>query len=94
MSTARRLLIIALTVLFAAVALPAGERAAALLTAPQVGSDDVAPPAPRETPPSTRVRLTSPWRDSEETLSGPERAEREKTLAWLLLLLKEHRSAR
>ena len=28
------------------------------------------------------------------SLPGPERTEREKTFAWLLLLLKEHRSAR
>jgi hypothetical protein len=94
MSTARRLSIIALTVLFAAVGLHAGERATALVTAPQVGSTDVAPPPPRERPPSTRVRLKSPWGDPEETLSGPERLEREKTLAWLLLLLKEPRRAR
>ena len=94
MSAARRLSIIALTVLFAAVALHAEERATALVTTPQVGGARVAPPPPRETAPSPRALLKSPWRVADETLSGSQHGEREKTLAWLLLLLKEQQGAR
>jgi hypothetical protein len=92
MRTVGRLSLIALIVLFVAVALAAGERATALVNAPP--SVALTPNAPRETSISTRTLLASPWQDPNKSVAEPEKAERDKTLAWLLLLLKEHRSAR
>jgi len=90
MRTARQLSIIALTILFAAVALVAGERAIAVVIAPNSGN--AAPLSPRETSIVTQPAPSSPW--PAPTRRDPERAEHEKTFAWLLLLLKEHRGAR
>jgi len=91
MRTVGRLSIIALIVIIAA-ALAAGERATALVNAPPSGA--VTPIAPRETSISTRSLLASPWQDSDKSSAEPDQAERQKTFAWLLLLLKEHRGAR
>jgi hypothetical protein len=90
MRTARQLSIVALTILFAAVALVAGERAIAVVIAPNSGN--AAPLSPRETSIVTQPAPSSPW--PAPTRRDPERAEHEKTFAWLLLLLKEHRGAR
>lgn len=90
MRTARQLSIIALTILFAAVALVAGERAIAVVIAPNSGN--AAPLSPRETSIVTQPAPSSPW--PAPTRRDPERAEHEKTFAWLLLFLKEHRGAR
>jgi hypothetical protein len=92
MRTVGRLSVIALIVLLAAVALAAGERATALVNA--LPSVAVTPIAPREASISTRSLLASPWQDPDRSAAEPEKAERDKTLAWLLLLLKEQRSAR
>ena len=91
MRTARQLSIVALTILFAAVALVAGERAIAVVIAPNSGN--AAPLSPRETSIVPQPALSSPW-PAPTNRRGPERAEHEKTFAWLLLLLKEHRGAR
>ena len=90
MRTARQLSIVALTILFAAVALVAGERAIAVVIAPNSGN--AASLSPRETSIVTQPAPSSPW--PAHTRRDPERAEHEKTFAWLLLLLKEHRGAR
>jgi hypothetical protein len=87
MPTVGRLSIIALTVLFVAVALAAGERATAL-------NGVAVPVAPRETSLSPRTPLFPPWPDPDQSASEPDQAERGKAFAWLLLLLKEHRGAR
>jgi len=92
MRTAGRLTIIALIVIIAAAALAAGERATALVSAPPSGA--TTPIAPHETSISTRTLLASPWQDAAESAAEPDKAERDKIFAWLLLLLKEHRSAR
>ena len=92
MRTARRLSIIALTVLFAAVALAAGERATALVVAPYSG--DAALLSPGGTSSFTQAPLASPWPSPAQSPAGPEQAEREKTFAWLILLLKNHSGAR
>ena len=84
MRTVGRLSIIALTVIIAAAALTAGERAIALN----------APVAPRETSVSPAAALFPPWPEAEQAAAEPDQAERQKTFAWLLLLLKEHRGAR
>jgi hypothetical protein len=52
------------------------------------------PLAPEETSSDQNVRLSSPWSNVDRSLSGHDKAEREKTFAWLLLLLKERRGAR
>ena len=92
MRTAGRLSIIALIVLFAAVALAAGERATAFVSVPPRVA--VTPIPLRESSISTRSLLASPWQDPDKPAAEPDKAERDKTLAWLLLLLKEQRSAR
>ena len=84
MRTVGRLSIIALTVIIAAAALAAGERANA----------PAAPVAVRETSVSPAATLFPPWPDPEQSAAEPNPAERQKTFAWLLLLLKEHRGAR
>jgi hypothetical protein len=91
MRSLRRLSIIALTVLFAAVGLAAGERATVLVRPPL---SEAAPLTPRETSITTRSLMSSPWLDPDRSSDEPGQAERAKTFAWLLLLLKEQRSAR
>jgi len=91
MRNLRRLSIIVLTVLFAAVGLAAGERATALV---RPSPSEAAPLAPRATSITTRTLLYSPWLDPDRSSDEPGQAERAKTFAWLLLLLKEQRSAR
>jgi hypothetical protein len=86
--TVGRLSTIALTVIIAAAALVAGGRAVTL--APESGA--AAPVAPRESV-SPRVPPSAPRRDADQH-SASDQAERQKTFAWLLLLLKEHRGAR
>jgi hypothetical protein len=87
MCTVGRLSIIALTVIIAAAALAAGERAIAL-NAP------AASVAARETSVTAAAPLFPPWPDPEQSAAEPSQAERQKTFAWLLLLLKDHRGAR
>jgi hypothetical protein len=87
MRSVGRLSIIALTVIIAAAALAAGERAIAL-NAP------AAPTAPRETAVRPPAALPSPWPAPNQSASEPDQAARQKTFAWLLLLLKEQRAAR
>ena len=87
MRSVGRLSIIALTVIIAAVALAAGERAIALNT-------PAAPTASSETAVRTRAPLPSPWPAPTQSATEPDQAARQKTFAWLLLLLKEQRAAR
>ena len=87
MRTVGKLSIIALTVIIAATALAAGERATAL-NAP------AAPAAPHETAVSPVAPIFPPWPDPNPSAAEPNQAERQKTFAWLLLLLKEQRAAR
>ena len=83
MHTVGRLSILALAVIIAASALAAGERAIALNA-----------PAVRETSVSPAATLFPPWPEAEQSAAELNQAERQKTFAWLLLLLKEHRGAR
>ena len=90
MRAALRLSILALTLLFVTVALAAETREitrevtpSALLRLP-----------PEETSSGQNVRLSSPWSNVDRSISGRDKAEREKAFAWLLLLLKERRGAR
>jgi hypothetical protein len=92
MRSARRVSIIALMALFAAVALAAGERATGRAIAPDDGA--AAPVAVREVSVDRQVPLPAPWADPDQSSSARDQGERNKTLAWLLLLLKEHRSVR
>ena len=87
MRTVGRLSIIALTVIIAAAAVAAGERVIAL-------NSPAAPAALPETAVSPRAPLSSPRLAPEQSAAEPDQAERQKTFAWLLLLLKEHRGAR
>jgi hypothetical protein len=82
MSTVARLFLIALTVVMAA-ALVTGVREITL--APEI--EAAAPVASREI-----VSPRPPLSSSAQAESSQD--ERQKTLAWLLLLLKEHRGAR
>ena len=91
MLTARRLSILALTLGFAALALAAGERPS-LAAAPQAKAET--PIAPGEPSAGEQLSLSSPWPRAHQAARAPEQAEREKTFAWLILLLKEQRSAR
>ena len=91
MRTACRLSILALTLLFVAVALVAETREITREVTPRAGRRT--PLAPEETSRDQNVRLSSPWSNVDRSISGREKAEREKTFAWLLLLLKEHRGA-
>jgi hypothetical protein len=87
MRTVGRLSIIALAVIIAAAALAAGGR--------EVAPDAPAVPvATREASVSPRAQLSSPWPAPDQSAAEPDQAVRQKTFAWLLLLLKEHRSAR
>jgi hypothetical protein len=52
------------------------------------------PLAPEETSSGQNVRLSSPRSNVDRSISGRDKAEREKTFAWLLRLLKERRGAR
>jgi hypothetical protein len=90
MRSTLRLSILALMLAFAAMALAAGARPTTE-AAPQAMT--VAPIAPAE-PVGESTSLSSPWPRAKQSAPGPEQAEREKTFAWLILLLKEHRSAR
>ena len=92
MRTTRRLSLIALSLLLAAVALAAGERATALVIAPHDTAP--APLALHEIAVAPPARLTSPRAAAAPAPSRLDQAEREKTFAWLLLLLKEQRGAR
>ena len=91
MRTARRLVILALTLAFVATALAAGQRPTTE-AAPQAKAAALF--APAETSGSESISFSSPWPRAKQAAPGPEQAEREKTFAWLILLLKEHRSAR
>ena len=88
MRTVRRLSILALALLFVAVALVAQTREITSHTGLAT------PPAPEETSSDQNVRPSSPWSNVDRSISGRDKAEREKTLAWLLLLMKEYRGAR
>jgi hypothetical protein len=90
MRTALRLSILGLMLAFAAMALAAGARPTTE-AAPQARTET--PIAPAETA-GESISLSSPWPRAKQSAPGPEQAEREKTFAWLILLLKEHRSAR
>ena len=91
MRTVGRLFIIALTLLFAAVALAAGERKSEFVIAQHSGAVIAAPP---ETSVRARPPLSS-QPDPDQPSAEPTQVERErKMFAWLLLLLKEHRAAR
>jgi hypothetical protein len=77
---------------FVAVVVAAGERPSGAAT-PQ--AKVAAPSAPAETSVGESITLSSPWPRANRSAPGPEQAEREtKTFAWLILLLKENRSAR
>jgi hypothetical protein len=90
MHTALRLSILGLTLAFAAMALAAGQRPTTE-AAPQ--AKIVSPIAPAETV-GEPISLSSPWPRTKQPAPGPAQAEREKTFAWLILLLKEQRAAR
>ena len=91
MRTARRLSMLVLSLAIVAVALAAGERPAPAAT-PQ--AKVAAPRASAETSVDEPISLSSPWPRTHQAAPGPQQAEREKTFAWLILLLKEHRNAR
>ena len=91
MLTARRLSILALTLALAAVALAAVERPT-LAASPQAKAET--PIAPGEPSADEQLSLSSPWPRVHQPARAPEQAEREKTFAWLILLLKDQRSAR
>jgi hypothetical protein len=92
MRTAHRLSILALTLAFVAMVLAAGERPSRAAT-PQ--AKVAAPSAPAETSVGEPISLSSPWPRANRSAEGPEQAERDKKIfAWLILLLKENRSAR
>jgi hypothetical protein len=90
MHTGLRLSVLALILAFAAMALAAGARPTTEAALP---ARTVAQIAPAETV-GESISLSSPWPRANQPAPGPEQAEREKTFAWLILLLKEHRSAR
>jgi hypothetical protein len=92
MRTARRLSILALTLAFVAVAVAAGERPSRAAT-PQA---EVAAPMTRaETSVGEPISLSSLWPHAKQSAPGSEQADREKKIfAWLILLLKENRTAR
>jgi hypothetical protein len=92
MRAALRLSILALTLLFVAVALAAETREITREVTPRAGRPT--PLAPEETSSDQDVRLSSPWSNVDRSISGRDKAEREKAFAWLLLLLKERRGAR
>jgi hypothetical protein len=72
--------------------LAAGERPSGAAT-PQ--AKVAAPSAPAETSVGEPISLSSPWPHAKQSAPGSEQAEREKKIfAWLLLLLKENRTAR
>jgi hypothetical protein len=91
MRTARRLSILVLSLAIVAVVLAAGERPSRAAT-PQ--AKVAAPVAPAETSVGEPISLSSPWPHTKLSAPRPEQTEREKTFAWLILLLKEHRSTR
>jgi hypothetical protein len=82
MGTLGRLSIIAVPVLIAAAALAAGHREIALNTHAE-------PVAPREASFSPRAPLAPPRPAPDQSAAEPDEAQRQKTFAWLLLLLKD-----
>ena len=91
MLTARRLSILALTLALAAVALAAGERPTLAASAQAKAETPIAPGEPSA---GEQLSLSSPWPRGHQAAPAREQAEREKTFAWLILHLKEQRSAR
>jgi hypothetical protein len=91
MPIARDATILALTLLFIAVALVAETRETTREIPPRAGL--AAPLAAKETSSERNIRPFSRSSNLEWSVSARDE-EREKTLAWVLLLMKEHRSAR
>ena len=92
MRTARRLSAILVTTLFAVLASPAGDDARTRVAA---AHDEAAPPSPRDgVSIEPRAQVRSPWAHGYHSQASRDHAERDKTFAWLLLLLREHRGAR
>jgi hypothetical protein len=92
MRPACRLSILDLTLLFVTVALAAETREITREVRPR--AERPTPLAPEETSSGQNVRLSSPRSNVDRSISGRDKAEREKTFAWLLRLLKERRGAR
>jgi len=94
MRCARRLSAIVMTALCCtAVPSPAGERASRLVAAPHEAAQAPYPGngTPIEPP---RADVRSPADHAHQSQASRAHAERDKTFAWLLLLLKDRRGAR
>jgi hypothetical protein len=93
MQTAGRLLAIVVTALvIAAVPAPAGERTNPRVAAPYEGAR-VSPPRDGASI-EPRGRVPAPPTHALQSQASQHHAERDKRLAWLLLLLKEQKGAR